>query len=480
MTKEFTILEQSANSLALMLMGLDNALDTKLKEFRSILKADELDEHSLQASLKAAEVVYDELELRINSNLQSFGKSFQELLEDSSEERREKLIGPLLTKEALINDLISIAEPIASEISRALQTKQITANTDTEIDFVRERLGNRFLALIEALTLLGDDDGALVKLSKTLDPTPDWDTLDKLATQIIHLLQDRVSEEKEQFEVYLAELNLKLKRINDIVEADSKTLDEIKQINIDFNSNINQQMIDARHKIDNHNELKLLKSDLLESLDAITGRLEAYQHSYADKLTNLQESKLAMNGHIQSLEKENISLLKEIKKERQMSLMDPLTQLPNRLGFERRLAEELTRAQRYNQPISIAILDVDFFKRINDQFGHLVGDKVLRIMAKEMKDVCRGSDFLARFGGEEFILLLPQTSLDEAFIAVDKIRQQIESRPFHFQNKPVPITISGGVSEKLVDEETADWINRADQALYASKENGRNKVSSAA
>lgn len=480
MPKEFTILEQSANSLALMLMGLDHALDIKLKEFRSVLKAEELDEGSLSRALGAAEVIYDDLELNINTNLQCFGQSFQALLHESSEQRREKLIGPLLSKEAVINDLIAIAEPISNELARLLESKKSEATEHPEIDAVRERLSGRFLSLIEALTLLGDDDGALLELSKILTPTPDWNTLDKLASQIITLLQDRVSEEKEQFEVYLAQLNLKLKRINDIVESDSKTLDEIKQINLDFNSTINQQMIDARHKIDNHSELKLLKSDLLQSLDAITTRLEAYQHSYSDKLLNLHESKSEMNGHIQSLEKENLSLLKELTKERKMSLIDPLTQLPNRLAFERRLAEELTRAERYKQPISIAILDIDFFKRINDEFGHLVGDKVLKIMAKEMNDVSRGSDFLARFGGEEFILLLPQTTLDEAYSAVDKIRQRIESRPFHFQNKPVPITISGGVSEKLADEETSAWMNRADQALYASKETGRNKVSSAA
>ncbi|MFQ3229027.1 GGDEF domain-containing protein [Reinekea sp.] len=480
MSKELSILEQSANSLALMLMGLDHTLDLKLKEFRSILKAEELNDDDLSQALSAAEVIYDDLELSINTNLQSFGNSFQALLHASSKERREKLIGPLLTKEAVINDLITLAEPISNELSRLLDASESPVIDSPEIDAVRERLGSRFLSLIEALTLLGDDDGALLELSKTLTPTPDWNTLDRLASKIITLLQDRVSAEKEQFEVYLAQLNLKLKRINDIVESDSKTLDEIKQINIDFNSTINQQMIDARHKIDNHSELKLLKSDLLQSLDAITSRLEAYQHSYSDKLLNLHESKTEMNGHIQSLEKENLALLKELTKERKMSLIDPLTQLPNRLGFERRLAEELTRAERYNQPISIAILDIDFFKRINDDFGHLVGDKVLKIMAKEMKEVSRGSDFLARFGGEEFILLLPQTNLEDAYIAVDKIRQRIESRPFHFQNKPVPITISGGVSEKLADEETSAWIHRADLALYESKENGRNKVSSAA
>jgi diguanylate cyclase len=124
------------------------------------------------------------------------------------------------------------------------------------------------------------------------------------------------------------------------------------------------------------------------------------------------------------------------------------------------------------------MLDIDFFKRINDEFGHLVGDKVLRMIAKEMKRNCRESDFLARFGGEEFILLLPQTPLHDAVLAVEKIRKHIETRPFHFQNKPVPLTISAGVAQYSNGEEIETWLARADSALYSSKRNGRNQVSS--
>lgn len=479
MAREVNACEQSANSLALMLMGLDSQLDQKLQDFRRLLKS-QADDPTLSTALSAAEAIYDDLELDMQSNINRYGESFRRLLHGSTEERRETLIAPLLKKDAIINDLIRLAEPISVEIDKILLHPTDNDENSENLDKVRERLSSRFLSLIEALAQLGDQDGVLNELSKSLSPPPDWTTLDKLASRIILLLEERVTKEKEQFEDYLAELNLKLKRINDIVADDSKTLSEIKQINLDFNSSISQQMSEARDKIDRHSELNLLKNDLLESLDAITTRLESYQSSYAGKLSNLNTSKVLMNEHIQALEKENVSLLSALQKERQLSQHDPLTQLPNRLGFEQRLKEELARAKRHDQPISIAVLDIDFFKKINDQFGHLVGDKVLKMMSKEMKKVSRGSDYLARFGGEEFILLLPQTALDEAFSAVDKIRQRIESRPFHFQNKPVPITISAGVAQLQNDEGTDHWINRADSALYISKQEGRNKVSSAA
>jgi diguanylate cyclase len=325
---------------------------------------------------------------------------------------------------------------------------------------------------------MGETDTSLAEIDDLLSGKPSWDMLDQLANKTIDLLNARLNEEKKQFEGYLSELTAKLTRINQIVESDSETLKELKDINLDFNSSISRQMTEAREKIDNHHKVDVLKSELLESLDAIAVRLEDYQNSYGNKLHSLQSSKVELTSHIQDLEKENVELLSQLNKERKLSMMDTLTQLPNRQGFNKRLEEELSRAQRYNQYLSIAILDIDFFKRINDDFGHLVGDKVLRMIAKEMKRKCRESDYIARFGGEEFILLLPQTSLEDAHIAVDKLRKHVETCPFHYQNQPVPLTISGGVAERQTQETVESWMDRADTALYESKHKGRNQVTS--
>ena len=123
--------------------------------------------------------------------------------------------------------------------------------------------------------------------------------------------------------------------------------------------------------------------------------------------------------------------------------------------------------------------DIDLFKRINDSFGHLIGDKVLKMVSKEMKKICRNSDFLARYGGEEFVVILPQTNLYDAHTAMEKIRMHVADCPFNYQNEPVPLTISIGIAEKGLEEETESWIGRADNALYEAKGGGRNKFVSA-
>jgi diguanylate cyclase len=159
-----------------------------------------------------------------------------------------------------------------------------------------------------------------------------------------------------------------------------------------------------------------------------------------------------------------------------MSARDPLTQLPNRQGFDQRLKEELMRSIRYRQPLSIALIDIDFFKRINDEFGHLAGDKVLKILAKEMKSQVRQSDYLARFGGEEFVLILPQTDAIQAELALEKMRLHISQCPFNFQGNPVQITISTGIAQHDGEEPSDLMVHRADKALYQSKEAGRNRT----
>ncbi|WP_320822606.1 GGDEF domain-containing protein [Reinekea sp.] len=470
MSDEQMLLIRGATSLTLMLKGFDAQFDLRLDELREILRQKDFQIDQFQQHLATVESVYDQLERSSDRNVELYIKTFNTLLAGSGPD----VLAPLNRARPLLSDLLNFAEPLASFVS----SQNINPDTTDKanLDPLRMRLGNRFKSLVQTLILMGDDRGLLASLVHKLDDDPSWKALDSLASTTIDLLQSRLSKEKKELEGYLGELNAKLSRINKIVAADSVILSEIKEMNVEFNANINLQMIAARAQIDVHHKVDALKSDLLQSLDHITDRLVEYQVSYAMKLDSLQASKVQMNEQIRSLEQDNVVLVTELNKERKLGMLDTLTQLPNRLGFNTRLEEELSRVRRYQHPISVAIIDIDFFKRINDDFGHLVGDKVLRMIAGEMKRVCRDHDFIARYGGEEFILLLPQTELADAYIALEKIRTHVANCPFHFQNKPVPLNISAGVAQRRLDESNDTWINRADVALYHSKHNGRNRV----
>ena len=155
---------------------------------------------------------------------------------------------------------------------------------------------------------------------------------------------------------------------------------------------------------------------------------------------------------------------------------DGLTGIANRRYFEARLRDEYTRWQRYGGEMSVLLFDLDHFKRINDQFGHGVGDTVLREMAQRVAQVVRVQDTFGRFGGEEFALLLPCTPLEDAMLVAEKIRHTISDAPVDVQGVSVPVTASVGGAAARVGVPNYDvLINEADAALYSAKRQGRNR-----
>jgi len=155
---------------------------------------------------------------------------------------------------------------------------------------------------------------------------------------------------------------------------------------------------------------------------------------------------------------------------------DGLTGIANRRFFEARLRDEYTRWQRYGGEMSVLLFDLDHFKKINDQFGHGVGDTVLREMAQRVAQVVRVQDTFGRFGGEEFALLLPCTPLADAMLVAEKIRNTIGDVPVDVQGVSVPVTASvGGAAERVGVPNYDVLINEADAALYSAKRQGRNR-----
>lgn len=165
---------------------------------------------------------------------------------------------------------------------------------------------------------------------------------------------------------------------------------------------------------------------------------------------------------------------------KELSLTDYLTQIFNRRHFMELFDLEFNRSVRYGHPLSLVIFDLDNFKQINDNFGHLQGDKVLRTMSDLVKSEIRGYDVFARYGGEEFVLMLPQTPSEGAIPVAEKIREKIEKYKFEGLGRG-EVTVSIGVATYPNDEvqDSKDLISAADNALYKAKENGKNQVVSA-
>lgn len=159
-----------------------------------------------------------------------------------------------------------------------------------------------------------------------------------------------------------------------------------------------------------------------------------------------------------------------------MATRDDLTGVMNRRHVTELLERELQRQRRQRTRLSVALFDLDHFKLINDRYGHACGDEVLKAFAAEAQQTVRGCDALARWGGEEFLLLMPDTPLEEACMAAGRVRATLERKALSWRGQPVRVSLSAGVAESGVGETIEVLVERADQALYAAKAGGRNRV----
>lgn len=169
-------------------------------------------------------------------------------------------------------------------------------------------------------------------------------------------------------------------------------------------------------------------------------------------------------------------LAKAYKEIEELSLTDPLTGAGNRRFFMDKMLKEIDRNTRYGHPLSIILFDIDFFKKVNDTYGHSAGDKVLQEFASCCMASLRNSDSFFRIGGEEFVALLINADENNAKLSAERIRVEIEKAEIFYEKQQIKITVSSGVAELRKGESTENILNKADQALYEAKENGRNKV----
>ena len=193
---------------------------------------------------------------------------------------------------------------------------------------------------------------------------------------------------------------------------------------------------------------------------------------------------------LDSLSKRDISYLEQLTRQSaitinrantyskvlQYATLDALTNLNNRRQFEVRLGQEIATTKRQKNPLCAMMIDIDFFKKVNDTYGHASGDIVLRTVAQIIKEHLRESDIPSRYGGEEFAILLPFTHIDEAQIVGERLRKAVEETPVCLDKMNINVTISMGLAELDSNESGEDLFKRADKALYEAKESGRNRV----
>jgi diguanylate cyclase len=250
------------------------------------------------------------------------------------------------------------------------------------------------------------------------------------------------------------------KEIGDEVRRLMAVLDAAAGTTGEFRVNL----ADAHEKLVNGADRGALRA-IAANLLAVTIKAERENDALQSKL----QSSLQEIGHLQ----------KDLDAARSQSLTDPLTRLGNRLCFDHALESVVAAADRNGDPVSLLLGDIDHFKKFNDSFGHLVGDDVLRLVARELKGTIKGQDIAARYGGEEFAVILPHTGILQARLAAENIRRAVRAKEMvrlSTGGSLGRITISIGVAAYRKGEGTQALIERADRCLYMAKRDGRDRV----
>jgi len=281
---------------------------------------------------------------------------------------------------------------------------------------------------------------------------------------------------QHEFEAYLQQLNERLEGFQSHLHEASAGHADNSSAARELDSQLREQVDGLQSSVQGAVDVDSLKHILEGRLEELLGTMDEHQHERDRREQELAGRLQGLAERVASMEQEALGYREHLEEQRQKALIDPLTGLPNRAAWTEQVEREMLDWQEHGGHLAMAILDLDHFKRINDGYGHLAGDKVLKIVADQLRKRLRPRDFIARFGGEEFVLLLPQTSPTAATQVAEVLRATIEACPFHFKGERVVITASIGLSVFRTGERSDLVLKRADDALYRAKDQGRNRV----
>jgi len=344
---------------------------------------------------------------------------------------------------------------------------------------IQELLIRLLEQLIVPRSLEADAEKVKQSLENKTGPS-DWKQLLKDVANLINSIRLSMQTEKHEFEEFLHQVTDRLKDMDVFLQSETTKLVSAQSQGQQFDETLHSNVKTIRDDINQATELPQLKVLVDTKLGLISEHINAYRVAEKKRAEESQEDVASMHERMQALEKETESLKKVIVEKNQQAMFDTLTKVPNRLYYEQKIEEEFARWQRNNSLLVLAIWDIDLFKKINDSYGHQAGDRVLKTIAQLLNKQIRKSDFFARYGGEEFVMLLPDTRGEEALKLADNLRESIKNCSFHYQGEDVRVTVSCGISSFRQGDTVEQVFERADKALYAAKDQGRNRCVSAA
>ena len=343
--------------------------------------------------------------------------------------------------------LSHVLDVITPALSKLLDQINLLEPADSRVESVRSDL-NRIASMAELETVLGEALGLVIDVARQID------------------------QEREYTEQFLAQLRLHLKTLEEglsaaiDIDASLQNVDKIK-------AEVGSEVSGIESAVHENDDLSLLKQIVRTRIERLATKMASYVENEKQQLKAAKDKVDDLTRQAQAMNKEVEGLRHQLMEKQQVLAMDPLTGVANRGGFDKRIEEELARSQRIGFPLSLMLVDIDKFKFVNDTFGHKAGDRVLQTIAKLMSGRLRDTDFIARYGGDEFVILLPGTAAEDARAVAQGFCDAVKRCGFHSRGQSVDVTLSIGIAQLQEGDSSEALFERADVAMYEVKDKGR-------
>jgi len=315
-----------------------------------------------------------------------------------------------------------------------------------------------------------------------------WYDFVAVLEQILQLLRQSTLDQRGEYERFIGEVTESLVQVQQFVTQAQHHNEAVRDSEQALTDKVSQDVKHIAETFANEElDIQTIRATVQAQIHSILSSMEGFRSQRQQQDESMGQDMEELLERIAVLEDESRQLREHLARQEELASTDPLTELPNRESYRYRIESVIMQWQgtlhdEHAEPdpadptLCLAVIDVDHFKRINDNWGHLAGDKVLKIVAREMRTALKDSDFLARYGGEEFVVILPDSRPADAEGRLNKLRQAIESIPFHFKEERIVVTVSCGVVAMKVGESAERLFERADKMLYQAKQEGRNLV----
>jgi diguanylate cyclase len=489
------LLMQFVSRLSTVCKGVDRELDNRLASLRSTLRKNPNIEFIIPLINDLSGLLIQH-ESRNAHNIKSTKSSIttagqqlqkQKGLPDQLRRELRGLMSNITESTSSMHDFLPIIDRLVGLYQQAFVAKATLDSIDDSAgdklhskqlteDPLSHKISLQLINLISELAFEGDHAKQIDVIRQSLVNNDCIAHLVDASLNVIKLIISSMSEERVSAQHFLLSINDALSGVQTAVLTSLNKSRKISEEMAALDEVISKQIKELSDKAVSAISLEELQSLVSIKLTAINEAIHTKDSLERAEKEALLDSLTVMEIRLSDVENEARLYQKHLADQKFKSLQDSLTKLPNRAAFSERMDIEYKRWSRHDYELCLAVVDIDFFKRINDSYGHSAGDKTLKVIATALKKSLRSTDFIARFGGEEFVMLFPDSKLADMSIPLNKIRENIKKIPFKFKNKDVTITISIGVTAFKVNDNPLKAFDRADAALYEAKNSGRDKV----